>query len=243
MPSHSAASAGLLHHWASLKQNPRHLWTAAAAYAGLAGLRFPQQTLDDLARIAARTIDVPELFLPFFQAVAGLYLTADAMPERRALVLDALVAWSELPRPKTDADYARARAALLAFWVLLWPTRDNPGWRTLLADVGVPGTAQAQAVALMRRSLNFKQGDGMAPRELHPRKLARARLDALLTQVGREADTEQTEYLSGLLTALTRTCAESGPLGREELRRLDHYARQWRSDDPNLRSLYALLQL
>ncbi|MEZ4719774.1 MAG: hypothetical protein R2851_27375 [Caldilineaceae bacterium] len=41
---HSAASAGLLHHWASLKQNPLHLWTAATAYAGLAGLRYPQQT-------------------------------------------------------------------------------------------------------------------------------------------------------------------------------------------------------
>ena len=78
---------------------------------------------------------------------------------------------------------------------------------------------------------------------LENERLARARLDALLTQVGQEVDTEQTEYLVGLLTALTRTCAESGPLGREELRRLDHYARQWRSDDPNLRSLYALLQL
>jgi len=48
----AAQVLGLLHHWSTLRNNWKLCWTAAAAYGGLVGLRFPDSALRDLFNIA-----------------------------------------------------------------------------------------------------------------------------------------------------------------------------------------------
>jgi hypothetical protein len=229
----SGASARLLAHWAGQQTNPRLQWTAAAAYAaygGLAGLRYPQQTLAALRMVAENSLQQPGLIEPLVRALSAAYLAGQSAPDRRLAVLQTLAEWSD-PTRDHDGDPARrkaaARAALAAFWALLWPTPGDPGWRQALADARIPGTPQELTVALLRRSLNFRlpkdllrPGDG-----LHPRDIARAGLAALIVEARRAADDRLLGDLEELFHALTVACrARDAATGSEEMARLRYFA-------------------
>jgi hypothetical protein len=240
---HSAASSGLLHHWARLESSPRHQWTAAIAYAGLAGLRYPQQTLDNLRRLADWTIERPQLLPPILQAITNLYATADLMPERRSLILNTLDQWSDDQGRSRVRKQRRpaSRTALLAFWVLIWPERDDRVWRQVLDDIGIPGGLQDQAVSLIRRSLNFSQPRGSVGDGLHPRKMARDGIEALIVHVARGNESDQIEHLAGLLGAVMIACRRNQKNSAAELQRLHYYAAQWRVDGDAGRMLVEIM--
>lgn len=234
--THSAASARLLHYWASQSDKPRWQWTAAAAYAGLAGPRYPQQTLADLKLISERTHLHPALLDPLFRALVNFYAAAQGMPDRRLVLLQELAAWSvHEPAGKQDRASSRAvqRTAVLGFWVMLWPQRDDPVWSLLLADAGAPGAAQEMSVQLMRRALNFRQPQGSFADDLHPRRLALDGLHRLVLHVARlprpdqvvqPQEPDQAEQLKSLLKALTVACRQAD---MDEWDRLRYAAEQW----------------
>lgn len=235
-----AASARLLHYWASQADQPRWQWTAAAAYAGLAGPRYPEQTLADLRLIARNSLSNPGLLEPLLRAVWTFYATAQTLPERRLALLEELAAWSAEPPPDrkdNDHTFALRRVAALAFWAMLWPERDDPVWQLLLADAGVPGAPQALAVQLMRRSFNFRQPRRAASDAAHPRRLALEGLRDLIQEVSRQREGEQLACLEGLLTALVTACRAAGP---DEVERLRYHAEQWQG---TLTEAHGVLQI
>jgi hypothetical protein len=225
--THSAASARLLHYWASQAEKPRWQWTAAAAYGGLAGPRYPQQTLADLKLIAGNTQQQPALLDPLFRALVSFYAASHGLPERRLALLQELVTWSQhQPKDKNDRAGGRAiqRTAVLGFWVMLWPERDDPVWSLLLADAGVAGAAQDASVWLMRQSLNFRQPQGSFGDGLHPRRLALDGLHSLVLSVARPHEPDQVAQLTALLQALVAACRQEDA---DELGRLRYAAEQW----------------
>lgn len=233
----ASASAGLLHYWASQNDKPRWQWTAAAAFAGLAGLRYPQRTLADLKLIAGRTHLYPALLEPLFRALLNFYAAMQSMPEWRITLLQELAAWSSYePQKREERASARAvqRAALLGFWVMLWPQRDDPVWSLLLADAGSAGPAQDLVVQLMRRSFEFRQPQGSFADDLHPRRLGLEGLRRLVEYVVRspQADhavqpqeADHTEHLACLLQGLAASCRQGSV---DEWDRLRYAAEGWR---------------
>lgn len=224
----SGASARLLANWAGQRTNPRLQWTAAAACGGLAGLRYPQQTLAALYVVAENTLRQPALLEPLVQALRTAYLAGQAAPDRRQAVLQTLVQWSD---PAGAGDPAQrkavARAALAAFWMLLWPAPGDPGWRQALADARTPGAPQELTVTLLRRSLNFRlPKDLLRPGdELHPRNIAREGLATLIVEVRRAEDEQLAGDLEELIHALTASCrAHGAATGSEEMERLRYFA-------------------
>ncbi|NLD45150.1 MAG: hypothetical protein GX657_16845, partial [Chloroflexi bacterium] len=224
------AAARLLHHWAGQRDNVQLQWTAAAAYSGLAGLRFPQQTFADLKLLAASCHAEPSLLEPILRAVLNAYSAAFQQPERRLAVITELWEWSgeEVTR-RSEAEQARSlqRTALLAFWLLLWPQRRDALWRQAVTDFGVPGEMQDMAVDLMRRAFRFRQPKGSVRDGMHPRSTARDGLHALILETARQADADLAAYLAGLLSALVAACQQEGEAGADELDRLFYYAGGW----------------
>ena len=229
---HSAASLGLLRYWAA-SDNWRYRWTATAACGGLAGQRYPQQTLDTLERIAAVCIEQPQLLQPAAQALINLFLAAGNSPEQRATLLHTLRRWSERKVESTDERrrvFAVQRTAVLCFWMILWPAAGDPAWRLLVEDMAVPGVAmQVDGVALLRASLNFRQPAGTVSDNLHPRKLARKGLYALAEALARDGDGDLFNAWHGVLQTLASACrqADAANDGGEELERLRYYGEDW----------------
>ena len=223
----SGPTAHLLHYWASQRDQPRWQWTAAAAYAGLAGPRYLSQTLADLKLIAANSGDSVALLEPIFRTMLNLYATARHLPERRLALLEELDAWSNKPlgfKRERGRELALRRTALLSFWIMLWPEKNDPVWQLLLSDIGVPGPAQALAIRLMRNSLNFRQRRGIFSDGLHPRKMALDGIRDLILFVSRGHDPDQLAYLEGLLTALMAACRSTGS---DEVALLRYHAQGW----------------
>ena len=222
---HSGVSAGLLHYWATQKDNWRWQWTAAAAYAGLAGSRFPQQTLNDLRAIARETVSRPMLLQPYLQAMLNAYASGQSAPEQRLAVLQALHVWSEMPevRAKRKETFALRRTALLSFLYLLMPDEHDPVWRLLLEDIGVSETYRQLACALLHRALNFRQPDGWTHDSLHPRKMALDLIQQLITFVGKENHPEHYAHLRDFLIAYRQSIADSP----HDIQRIQHKALHW----------------
>ena len=221
----SGTTSRLLHHWATQKNQPRWQWTAAMAYAGLAGPRFPQQTLADLEVIAGQTLEHPFLMEPLLRAVWNFYAAAATAPDRRLLLMQALEEWSREPRGRLERmeRYALRRAALLGFWVMLWPEEDDPVWRMVLTDIGENETIRELSVIITQRSFNFRQPRRIASRDLHPRHMAFEGLYELIQQVGREGG-ELKQHLITFLKAIRSRLAPHP----EEMRRLTFQVQQWR---------------
>lgn len=89
---------GLLHHWSTLPDNWRLNWTAAAAYGGLVGLRFPDAALRDLHTIALAG-DL-RLFGVMSRSVINLFQSGRLVPDYYFKILDALNVWAEDSKAK-----------------------------------------------------------------------------------------------------------------------------------------------
>lgn len=85
---------GLLHHWSTLPNNQNLRWTAAAAYGGLVGLRFPDAALRNLY-IIAQALD-PVLHLVAGSAIITLFNMGAQMPQFYSQVLTLMVEWTDV---------------------------------------------------------------------------------------------------------------------------------------------------
>lgn len=82
---------GLLHHWSTLRNNPRLCWTAAVAYGGLVGLRFPDIALRDLQQIAQHGHGA--LFAVASRSILTLFLAGELAADYFLQVLALLATW------------------------------------------------------------------------------------------------------------------------------------------------------
>lgn len=150
----------LLHHWSTLRNNWRLNWTAAAAYGGLAGQRFPNVALRELLGIVGGGDSR-------LRSIAGrsllrLLVSLEGKPEACLGLLDALVDATTADRPTMAA-----RNALHLFLELLQteasPT-DPAGekWPMLLRASHGEVAYRDRVVSLWRRALNTKPVRGAA---------------------------------------------------------------------------------
>jgi hypothetical protein len=145
---------GLLHHWSTLRNNWRLNWTAAAAYGGLVGLRFPIMALRDLQNIA-QAKDL-RLFAVLNRSVLNLIHAGQVEPDYYFKVLDALIAWTSPP-----IDRIVALTGLLIFLNLVLEAKieavpDADKWPTLLWLSQENATHQEKIISLWHRALNTK---------------------------------------------------------------------------------------
>jgi hypothetical protein len=222
----SGPSSRLLHAWASQKNNWRWQWTAATAYAGLAGPRSPQQTLDDLEIVARQTVAQPLLLEPVLRALLNFYQAAQSLPDRRLMLLATLDDWSQMPerRSERSAAFSLRRTALIGYLYLLWPDKNDSVWGQLLADISQDGVYQETGIRLLQSALNFRQPKDSVNDSLHPRKMAVDCLEQLIVFIIKHGDGEQIAHLESLLTALMASSVTAGPISVE---RLQFHARRW----------------
>ena len=156
---------GLLHHWSTLRNNWRLNWTAAAAYGGLVGLRFPDTALRDLYNIA-RAEDL-RLLGVLSRSIANLFQSGWRVPDYYLKVLDALVAWTANPKARIVT-----LTGLLIFLELARVARveadpEGETWPTLLWLVQEDEMYRERTVSLWRRALNTKSARRPALDTLH----------------------------------------------------------------------------
>lgn len=145
---------GLLHYWSTLRNNWRLNWTAAAAYGGLVGLRFPDIALRDLCSIAQ--IKDLRLFAVLNRSVTNLFYAGRAEPEYYFKVLDALIDWTNPPVDKIVALTGLLIFLNLSLEIKIEAVAEAEGWPALLwlsqEDTGY----RERVVLLWRRALNTK---------------------------------------------------------------------------------------
>jgi hypothetical protein len=155
----------LLHHWSTLRNNWRLCWTAAAAYGGLVGLRFPDTALRDFHAIA-QAEDL-RLFRALSRSVANLFESGRLVPDYYLKVLDALVAWTADPRARIVT-----LTGLLIFLELALEARveaepEGGTWPTLLWLAREDEAYRDRVTSLWRRALNTKSARKPALEALH----------------------------------------------------------------------------
>jgi len=151
---------GLLHHWATLRNNWRLCWTAAAAYGGLVGLRFPDTALRDFHTIA-QAEDL-RLFRVLSRSVANLFEAGRLVPDYYLKVLDALVAWIADPKSRIVT-----LTGLLIFLELALEARveaepEGGTWPTLLWLAREDEAYRDRVTSLWRCALNTKSARKLA---------------------------------------------------------------------------------
>lgn len=145
---------GLLHHWATLRNNWRLCWTAAVAYGGSVGFRFPDIALGGL-RTIARAED-SRLFRALSQSTANLFEAGKFAPDYHLKVLDALDTWTS-----DSKDNLVTLSGLLIFLQLAVKAKvdaepEGETWPTLLWLAREDEVYQERVITLWRRSLNTK---------------------------------------------------------------------------------------
>jgi hypothetical protein len=144
----------LLHQWSTLKNNIYLRWTAATAYGGYVGLRFPSTALRDLLAIAkggSSTIAQPG-DLQFLPAVTSSVV--NIFEAGRVLsVLKALKAWSNCSQTKLSH-----QLGLFIFWMLMRSNKAiaNSSTPALLELAKQDRVYENLVICLLQRSLDIK---------------------------------------------------------------------------------------
>lgn len=206
-PSFAPLSCGLLKHWSRLPKNRSLGWTAATAYAGSFGLRFPDEALSVLGN-AAQTGDA--IFKDAIQqGIVTLFAAASGDVNRRTQILDSLVEWTDTPKAGKST-----LIGLLAFIRLAQaisskdPIAKNPA----LLQLSASPECGAQIRTLWRRALNHPAAREKAVRALH-------------SWLG-AADTDPALFL-----AVQKLIADLVVAGdQREQQRLDYWLARWAND-------------
>jgi len=103
----------LLHHWSKDKNNYKLRWTAAAAYGGYVGLRFPDIALRDLF-VIAQVVD-GHIFSAVAESVVTLFEAGKFLPSQYFTVLNALQLWTEQANTKKVKELVS-----LIIWILIY---------------------------------------------------------------------------------------------------------------------------
>ena len=209
---------GLLHHWSTLRNNWRLNWTAAAAYGGLVGLRFPDIALRDLYNIAQ--VKDLRLFAALHRSVANLFYAGRVEPDYYFKVLNALIDWTNPP-----VDQIVALTGLLIFLNLLSEIEieaipDAKKWPVLLWLSQKEAAYREKVTVLWRRALNTKP--------------ARKRALETLKRFVQMADEDARLYSP--LEQILKEIAQRGT--KRERERLRYYLNRW-ATNPKERSASA----
>jgi hypothetical protein len=205
----------LLHHWSTLPDNWRLNWTAAAAYGGLVGLRFPDQALRDLYTIA-QAGDL-RLFGVMSRSVINLFQAGHLASEYYFKVIDALLTWAEDSKAKL--------VVLTSLYIFLQIALEDK------IEAGAPGTAMptllwlAQENDLYRYRLNALWCQSLNNKIVRESALETLRQWILL------ADNDAQTYSS--LKAMITNIVSQGTDHEEE--RLRHYLNRW-ANNPRQKS-------
>lgn len=142
---------GLLHYWSTV-DNTYLRWTAATAYGGYVGLRFPSTALSDLLAIAQS--ENSRLLPVVVESVVNIFETG-----RVFSVLKALQMWSSHP-PQTLPH----QLSLFIFWMLMRSTKvAKKSNSSALLELAIENQDQDKdrvyenlLICLLQRSLNIK---------------------------------------------------------------------------------------
>ncbi|MCI0558726.1 MAG: hypothetical protein MN733_09540 [Nitrososphaera sp.] len=145
---------GILHHWSSLRNNWRLCWTAAAAYGGLVGLRFPDSALRDLHLIAQA--EDSRLFNIISHSLTSLFQAGQLVPDYYLKVIEALVEWTDDQAAKIVALTGLLIFLDLALEAEVDAEPEGGTWPTLLWLAREDRAYQDRVVILWRRALNAK---------------------------------------------------------------------------------------
>lgn len=199
----------LLHHWSRSGNNWRLCWTAAAAYGGLVGVKFPEAALSDLRAIAAlgdvRLLDV------IASSMSSLFEMGRKTSDHYEKVLFALREWSE----EGDSD-ATSLTGLYVFLDLgmrstMEAEPPDGDWPTLLWLAGEESSYREVVLTLWRRALNSKPTRGLAADTLRLWLLS----------------ADDAPSLFGRVEELVRTIVKEG--SDREAKRLIFYLKRWSS--------------
>lgn len=150
---------GLLHHWSTLRNNPRLCWTAAVAYGGLVGLRFPDAALRDLQQIAER--DDVFLFATTSRSIITLFLAGAAAPDYFLQVLTMLVLWVRDARREPASFRGMLVFLTLSQQATLKIGETEESWPAMLWLHQDPASGQ-MIIHLWRQALNAKRTRAIA---------------------------------------------------------------------------------
>lgn len=194
---------GLLNHWSTLKNNPSLSWTAAAAYGGLVGQRFPSTAINRLQHIARLYGE------RFSWVITGSMITLFEMGGAYyGRVLESLVDWTQ---DKKNKSYILGLNLFLQLASGSKVTADPEGdyWPTLLWLAQVDEIYLQKIVLLWRRVLNEK----------NTRKQALTVLNKWFVQNDDDARLEET------LGTIVLTIIRNGSAKEKE--RLKYYLTLW----------------
>ncbi len=217
---------GLLHHWSTL-DNLRLRWTAAIAYGGWVGLRFPEAALRGLYYIAKDKFIDLSLLKVLHQSMANLFEAGKKKPEFFEKVLDALVKWGEEQRDKREKGEEtdiviplNIMTASMFLYIAEAPYRKNveniaaktaAEQPTLLWLIGQDENLDFLILTLWRRALHLKE----------TRHKAVARLRQWLVDATNAADPDMEKKLIHLFQRLYREGTT------REAQRIEYYLRRW----------------
>lgn len=190
----------LLASWAGGNSNWRRRWTAAAAYGGSVGLRFPNTAFRSLRRIG-RGEDGPRLTPVLGAASASLFDLAAHDPSTADVLLRQLASWVGKSEPSNDVSL-RVLEQLTAYEVV---DADGATWPTLL---WLSTHERAEVVTKVFRNAVAVYGGDPVMGFLRP------------WVMGASPNTPQAERLGVLFSAL----ASGGTKDRDRVR---HHLKTW----------------
>lgn len=144
---------GLLHHWSTLRNNPRLCWTAAVAYGGLVGLRFPDAALRDLQQIAQQGNLL--LFEAASRSILTLFLAGAIAPDYFIQVLATISAWVGAGKETRERCPGLLVFLMLAQQVTLKVGETGESWPAMLW-LTHDQSSEEKITRLWRRALNSK---------------------------------------------------------------------------------------
>lgn len=155
----------LLHHWSTV-DNVFLQWTAAVAYGGYVGLRFPDTALQNLLTIVQS--ENLELLMQVYNSVISLFQAGEDKHEYYFMVLDALHLWTDAKSKVTTL------FGLIIFLALMREAKTKPlsdpddiEYPTILWLAKKDEIYRSKIANLLRRSLKLKPTRKLALEALH----------------------------------------------------------------------------
>lgn len=138
---------GMLHHWCTLRNNWKLVWTAAVTYGGLVGIRYPNTALQDLHEIL-RVQDVRVLRVAIL-AIRSLFTAGHFSVDYYIIVINALATWIN-----EDSEAIRLNGTLAFLEIARHSISPDTALPTMLVILKDMDVTRAPIAKLLRCALN-----------------------------------------------------------------------------------------
>ena len=202
---------GLLHHWSNIRNNWKLQWTAAAAFGGLVGLRFPDLALRDIYNISLSE-DI-RLFSVMNNSIFNIFSAGELSNDYYMKVLSTLHNWIN-----SSSNINSRLIGLLIFLNLLSTSKtkgipDANKWHTFFVLLREPEKYENIIANMWRHALNNKSS----------RKIALQSLKILIHAVDDDL------RLYSIMELFIKKLIHNGSSSREK-ERLCYYLSHWIGD-------------